>query len=302
MILSLYRDESPSGPDNFVALQTVNKDWKNAIWDIMWRKPPGGGLRLLLSQLGDYDITQVCHSAFAVKHISNSLPQGEVKIRDDILTPSPASWMILQDAHFQRITTLDLDFFTIRPLDIASTIAESCPQLHLPRLSTLRASLDSAIDDQFPIVRRFMQPTVTTFDLRVWAHTDDVRSPRRNQSPLSEFERLATEDRSARYDEGRGPDWPDMKGFCTDVVLKMPHISHLKFVLNSIDVCLRNQEESAAMILGLQKLETLDLAMYNTHLSFLETISSHCTLRTITTLEQPWPLIRENLQDELVLV
>lgn len=71
MILSLYRNESPSGPSNFAALRAVNKAWKDVVWSIMWRNPPGGGLRLILAQLGDYDVVKVRLPIIIVKYMSN---------------------------------------------------------------------------------------------------------------------------------------------------------------------------------------------------------------------------------------
>ncbi|KIP03882.1 hypothetical protein PHLGIDRAFT_15582 [Phlebiopsis gigantea 11061_1 CR5-6] len=308
MILSLYRDdsESPSGPDNFVALQTVNKQWRNLIWAS--GRSPADTRRASAWSLAP-SATEILHSArynarspllsepekvggsdivLAVKYTSHFMPQDMVRVRDDILSPSPASWIRLQDTHFQRITTLDLDFFTIRPLNIVSTIAESCPQLHLPRLTTLRASTDIT-QEQLTVVQRFMQPTVTTFDFIVWGHKEDVRFPRRYQYPLNEFERLAMEDRSSgRSGAESFPDFPEV---CSEIPSKMPLIAHLRFVINDVEAFLWTGKSLPAMMIhNLERLETLELSTYGTEPFFLEAISTHCTLRTITTSQQSWPL------------
>ena len=81
MILSLHRNESSSGPDNFAALQAVNKSWKSVVWSIIWRNPPAGGLRPILAHLGDYDVIKVRLLISILKQMSDSMRQGEVKLR-----------------------------------------------------------------------------------------------------------------------------------------------------------------------------------------------------------------------------
>ena len=136
-----------------------------------------------------------------------------------------------------------------------------------------------------------MQPTVTTFDLRAWSLREDIRFPRRNSCPLNEFERLAMKDRESKYyDAFEDEFWHGVTELCKDVGSKMPHITHLRFILTDGKLSLMVPEDVTAMILALQKLKVLDLATYGTQMSFLETISSHDALHTINTAHQSWPL------------
>lgn len=221
------------------------------------------------------------------------------KLRTGITEPSPQNWIRLQAFIGPYLCHLSLDFSTIYPRSIIPIVAESCPDLNFPRLRTLNIAIDHT-GNQLKLAKRFMQKSVTAFNIEVFLPTTMPwirRPPRRCPRSLTLFEALleSTAPRELSHNE---PNYEDayppnfLVDLCGLISGRMPRLTILEFIIEDAaeSIALGSIQPTVDMILGLPSLELLKLPPSTAVPRVLQKISSHPTLRGILQYMSDWPI------------
>ena len=192
------------------------------------------------------------------------------------------------------IQVLRLDLVAIHPLNILPTVARSCPDLQLPNLRTLTIHMDN-VDSQLQLATRFMQPTVTSFEIQVYNPSTDVaiRGPPRcveTVAPINNYEAIAQveHDVDPRPSDAFPRDL--LLVLCDAIAKKMPRLTSLHLFVEHPVFQIVTPTAVPQLILRLPVLQTLELPYFQTTIALFSRIAAHPSLRTITRHRNSWPI------------
>ncbi|KIP03887.1 hypothetical protein PHLGIDRAFT_218495 [Phlebiopsis gigantea 11061_1 CR5-6] len=258
-------------------LRRVNKNFSAIISKLMWNDPPAGGLRMILANLGDYEVLGY-----------------RCQLREGVTNPDPNNWIRLQTSIGNLIQVLRLNFVAMHPLDIVPTITGSCPHLQLPNLKTLAIHMD-IVGCQLQLATRFMQPTVTSFEIQAFHPTTPIPlrgPPRRSKTStlIDNYEAMS----QVEHDANPLPQDTCPRDFLVNlsasIASEMPHLTSLQLFVEYPFYFVLAPSAVPQMIFCLPELRNLQLPHNQTIIPVLGQIAAHRSLTTITRYRHSWHL------------